>query len=328
MADKKKINIDNMEIDKDDYEYEKKLADEERERQRQIEEKAAERRSEAVRRKREAEKQREEKIREEKLELLRLKNGIKDEDDSELTKNDEIHEKPTGMAAVSNFWYHYKTVVLVCTVICAFIGYAVFTEVTKKRDDLTIILTSNCGLGENYEELEKFFEKYTDDMDGNGYVHVGIIDVPMSPIIEETMQNTYMQKLTAQIEIGDGMIMITDSYTKPECVELLNDKLSEDFPGNKYIDEMGFSFDSKVMAEELNFPALPNDVHMSIRKPLETTSLDADEAQQLYDESFRVFERIVNDITKKCEDSNDPGLENGPIEYELESKVEIESPFQ
>ncbi|MBQ1433966.1 MAG: hypothetical protein IIZ09_12800 [Ruminococcus sp.] len=323
MADKKKINIENMKIDEDDYEYEKKLAEQERERQRLLEEKAAQRRAEAKKRKRDAEKQREEQIRQEKLELLKLKSGIEDEEDSSFTKSEEVIEKPTGMAAVSNFWYHYKTIVIVCSVICAMVGYAVYTQVTRKRDDLTIILTSTCGLEEKGEELEKFFEKYTDDVDGNGYVHVGIIDVPMNPIMDENMQNTYMQKLSAQLQIGEGMIMITDSYTKPECVELLKDDLEKDFPGNKYIDEKGFSFDSKVMAEELDFDMLPNDVHMSIRKPIETMSLDADEAQELYDRSYVVFERIVNDITQKCEETNDPGLEMGPVQYVTDSSAEM-----
>ncbi|MBQ8108186.1 MAG: hypothetical protein IJ129_05510, partial [Ruminococcus sp.] len=55
------------------------------------------------------------------------------------------------------------------------------------------------------------------------------------------------------------------------------------------------------------------DVHMSIRFPIKTMEYSKKEAKELYDKSFVVFKRIVEDITKRCEEENDPGLETEPL---------------
>ena len=319
---KKKINIDKMAIDNEDYEYEKKLAEEEQKKQKQLEEQAAAEEAELEKKEREAEKARQKQIDEEKRELLKLRSGLTDEESSELTKKDEAYEKPHGWAAVSNFWYHYKTVVTVCTIIAAIVGFLVYTEATRKRDDLCVIVVTDNDLSQRTDELEAFFENYVDDLDGNGYVHVGIISIPISQNMDEVTRNTYTQKFVAQVQTGEGMIVITDSHTREDFMELMKTDLAEDFPGNKYIDEQGFSFNSKVMAEELKYELLPNDVHMSIRIPEETMTLNKEKAQANYDESFEVFKRIVDDITAKCEETNDPGLTTEPIHYDEDSSAE------
>ena len=320
---KKNINIDKMGLDEEDYEYEKKLAEEEQRKQKLIEEKAAEEEAALEKKEREAEKERQRQIDEVKRELLKLKNGLADEEESELTKKDDEYEKPHGWAAVSNFWYHYKTVVSISMVVAAIVGFLVYTEATRKRDDLCVIVVTDNDLTQRTEELESFFEKYVDDLDGNGYVHVGIISIPISQNMDEVTRNTYTQKFLAQVQTGEGMIVITDSHTRQDFMDLMKNDLSDDFPGNKYIDEQGFSFDSKVMAEELKYELMPNDVYMSIRVPQETMTLNKDKAQANYDESFEVFKRIVDDITARCEETNDPGLTTEPIKYDTDSSTAV-----
>ena len=75
------------------------------------------------------------------------------------------------------------------------------------------------------------------------------------------------------------------------------------------------------MADELKYELMPNDVYMSIRTPMETMSINSEEAQKIYDESFVVYKRIVDDISARCEASNDPGLTTEPIQYLDESST-------
>ena len=316
---KKNINIKQMNLDSDDFEYEKKLAEEEKLRQKQAEEKAAAEKAEREKRERETEKERSRQIDEERRELLKLRSGITAEEDSELTKKEDSYEKPHGWAAVANFWYHYKFVLIFSFITLLIVGFLFYTEATKKRDDICVMIVTDNDLTQRTAEVEAFFEKYTDDLDGNGYVHVGIIQIPISKNLDAVSRSTYSQKFLAEVQTGEGMIVITDSHTDDEFMTVMKKDLDKDFPGNKYIDERGFSFNSKVMAEELEYELMPNDVHMSIRIPQQTMTLSAEESQYYYDQSFEIYKRIVDDITARCEETNDPGLDTEPVKYDTES---------
>ena len=318
---KKKINIDKLELDEEDREYEERLAKEEQNKRRQLEEQAAAEEAEREKREREAEKERERQIAEEKLELLKLKSGLTDEENSELTKNDDAYEKPHGWAAVVNFWYHYKFIVTFSFIALVIVGFLVITEATRKRDDICVMIVTDNDLSQRTEEIETFFEKYVDDLDGNGYVHVGIINIPIGQNIDPVTENTYMQKFLAQVQTGEAMIVITDSHTRDDYMEMMDNTLKEKFPDNKYIDEKGFSLNSEVMAQEFKYELMPNDVHMSIRFPQATMSLDSEEAKKKYDEYFEVFSKIVNDITARCEETHDKGLTTEPIQYDADSST-------
>lgn len=313
---KKKIDIDKMELDKEDREYEEKLAEEEREKHRRLEEEKAAKEQERQRAEKNAEKERERQLADEKRELLKLRSGLADEEQSELTKKDAAYAKPTGKAAVANFWYHYKLVTIFSVMAVLIVSFLIYTEATRVRDDLCVMIVTDNDLTERTQELEEFFEQYVDDLDGNGYVHVGIITIPISQSLDLVSRSAYSQKFVAQVQTGEGMIVVTDSHTNEEYMELMNKELAADFPDNEYVNEQGFSFNSKIMAEELGYELMPNDVYMSIRTPVETMGMSAEEAEANYDESFVVFSRIVEDITARCRETNDPGLTTEPIEYD------------
>ncbi|MBO5449122.1 MAG: hypothetical protein J5994_07305 [Ruminococcus sp.] len=325
---KNKISNDSPNlINQDDYEYEKLLADKERERIKEYEKKQAEAENEQKRRIRQAEKEREKQIAKEKLELLQLKNGVINEDDATIREEHQEAVKLTGKAWLSNFWYHYKYVIIFSLLTAAVVIFLFYSEITRERPDLTVMMIADNGLSQRQTELEEFFEKYTDDLDGNGYVHVAVINIPMSPNNDYQTADAYSSKFFAQLQTGEGMIVITDSNTKDDYKSLMDSTLEERFPGNKYIDDLGFSFNSRLMADELKYEYMPNDVHMSIRYPVKTMDLSKEESQENYDKSFKVFKRIVDDVTQRCEESNDPGLENEPIKYDTEIQADSESSY-
>lgn len=317
MSNKKKINIENIDLDDDDFKYEKKLADEDREKRKKLEQEKAEAKEKRRKAAREAEKQREQQLARERRELLQLKNGVISEEETTIKKEEHEAVKLTGLAWWSNFWYHNKVKVIVILAVVLVAGYTIFTEIHRERADITVLLISNSGLDEHGDEIEEFFEKYTDDIDGNGYVHVDVIIMPMNPYGDMTILNAYQQKFIAQVQVGEGMIVITDSNTEKDFAELMRDDLDKDFPGNKYIDELGFSLNSKIMAQEFGHENMPNDVHMSLRTPNESMEYSHEDAVKNYEDSYVVFKRIVEDITQRCEESNDPGLDTEPIHYDL-----------
>ena len=311
--DEKDINISKLDKslegqglleDADDAEYERTLAQQRREaeeRERQVLEQAeAERRE----RERQEEKERERRLAQERIELMKLKSGVIDESESSIKEEHAIF-----IIAVATF---------------------IFIDAARReKADLTVLMIANNGLETRQEELEDFFEKYTDDLDGNGYVHVEVIMIPLNSHSDDyQQQNVNSTKFLAQLQGGESILVITDSNTDEEFKSIMTPELPKEFPNNKYVDDMGMSWNMEVMAKELNFENMPNDIHLSMRTPVKTLGDSKETMQENYDKAFKVFKRIVDDMTEKAVEAGDKGLTTEPVHYDdssLESSDSTES---
>ncbi len=297
----------------DDYEYEKKLAEEEQNKRREEEEKrkaALEEQKKLERRQRE---EREKRIAQERIELMKLKNGVISESDTIK----EEHEKPRelhGKERLANIWYHNKIWILFAAFIVIVVGFITYDTLSREDPDITVMMIANNGLQLRGEELETFFEKYTDDLNGDGKVHVSVLILPLNSGSADTAQQSYQSQFLAQLQSGDCIMVITDSNTEPDFQGLMKSDLSEDFPGNPYIDEYGLSLNFQLLAEELRYEYMPNDVHLCLRTPKDTMGDSLEDMQESYDVNFEIFSRIVEDLTQRAKETDDPGLSTEPVD--------------
>ena len=175
--DEKDINISKLDKslegqglleDADDAEYERTLAQQRREaeeRERQVLEQAeAERRE----RERQEEKERERRLAQERIELMKLKSGVIDESESSIKEEHDQIRELHGFEKVQNFFYHNKVWIIFTIFIIAVAAFIFIDAARREKADLTVLMIANNGLETRQEELEEFFEKYTDDLDGNG----------------------------------------------------------------------------------------------------------------------------------------------------------------
>ncbi|WP_295212814.1 hypothetical protein [Ruminococcus sp.] len=309
--------------DAEDEEYERTLA----EQRRQAEERELEARrlAEEQRRERERqqEKERERRLAQERLELMKLKNGVIDESEATIKEEHDQIRELHGFEKVSNFFYHNKVWIIFAAFLIVVAAFIIVDTLKREKADLTVIMVANNGLEARQEELEEFFEKYTDDLDGNGYVHVSVLIVPMNSHSDDyETQNANSTKLIGQLQGGETILFITDSNTDDDIKELMTPTLTKDFPDNKYVDDMGMSWNMEVMAEELNYEDMPNDIHLSMRTPVRTLGDSKEKMQENYDQAFVVFKRIVDDMTEKAEKANDKGLSTEPVHYDDESSAD------
>ena len=301
-------------ISEEDEELELSLVEQAKERERAIQE--AERRAEEERaeRERQERKERDKRIAQERIELMKLKSGVIEE--SETIK--EVHEEKRelhGKEKLVNFWYHNKIWILFSVFIIGVVTFILVDEFTRVRPDLSVMMIANNGLAYRQDELETFFEKYCDDVNGDGEVNVRVLILPLDPDSKDYQaQQGYQAKFLAQVQVPDCMMVIIDSNIDKDFMGIFKDDLEKDFPGNKYIDEQGLSLNFKFLAEELKFENMPYDVHLSMRAPVNTLSTSIDDMQESYDKTFVYFERIVNDLTKRAEELNDPGLTTPPAD--------------
>lgn len=311
-------NKDNKLIPDEDFEYEKSLAEHERERQQALDAAEQAAKEERKRLEREEKEKRDKQIAQDKIELMKLKNGVIEESESIKEEHSEVR-KLKGKEWIANFWYHNKLWICFGVFIAAVIIFITYDTLSREKPDLTVMMIANNGLSVRQDELEEFFEKYTDDLNGDGKVHVSVIIAPLDPNSADTTQSAYQTKWLAQLQTSECIMVITDSNTEEDFLNIMKHDLAKDFDDATYIDEYGLSLNFKFLAEKLKYEYMPNDVHLSMRVPVQTLSDSKEDMEKSYEKSFKVFKRIVEDLTAKAEETNDPGLETEPVRSDSSS---------
>lgn len=150
--------------------------------------------------------------------------------DPEAEKKAE-EEKKSPKGKWQNFWFYHKTHVIIAAVILLFAGYLIWEQMQTVQPDYTIgMITQTLYPDEVTESLTEVFEKYGEDLNGDGKVKVLISQYPItaktapsaaasgtksSSALRNNMQDpqmaqAYQQKYTAELASGTCMIYLTD----------------------------------------------------------------------------------------------------------------------
>ena len=313
MSAKKGIQPSDNLLDDEDFEYEKTLAEQAKAAREREEELYLQHLEEQKQREKQREKEREERLKRERLELMKLKSGVIS--DEEATIKEEHTEKTQlhGKAWVANFVYHYKFMIIFVVFLIIVTTFIIIDTVRREKADLTVVMIANNGLQTRQEELEEFFEKYTPDFDGNGYVHVDVVICPQGPDTSQVLgQDPNNTKLIAQMQEGKAVLPCSEK-NGPDKQEIVLATIPS------YVDEDGMSWNFGFLAEELRFENMPNDIHLSMRIPVKTLGDTKKTMQENYDKSLEVFGNMLEDLTKRAEETGDKGLETEPIKYDENS---------
>lgn len=296
-------------IPDEDFEYEKKLADEERKKREEAEQKELDREAEIKRRKREAERERERKIAQDRLDLMKMKQGIADE--SETIK--EVHEEQRelhGMEKLKNIWYHDKMWILMGLFVFFVVAFIVYDTVTRVQPDLELLLICDNAVQADSccVKLGERIERYTPDLNGDGKIKVSVVSCPMNEEKYDQYYTINSQKFFANLQQGRIMMIVTDSKIDKDIEEIFTDALPEQIPGNRYVDEKGFNLNFGFLATEIGCPGMPNDVYIRMREPIDTLSDSIELMQKNYDTCLGVLKAMADDMQAEADACGDKGL--------------------
>ncbi|SDN96607.1 hypothetical protein [Acetanaerobacterium elongatum] len=155
-----------------------------------------------------------------------------------------------------NYWYYYKwhTIAGVFVLFLAIL----FTKdmIFKEKFDATILLCTSYYVDDTkVEELEKQAEKYFPDVDKNGEVNIAVEPIfitkdakgePTDPQTAYAMQ----MKMIAEITSDPAMVYIFDqSYYDTYTEQAPLRKLSDDFPGNKQVENSAWKIGESDFAK-------------------------------------------------------------------------------
>ena len=79
-----------------------------------------------------------------KRELLKLKQGLISEEETSLeVEKKPVYEKPTGKAAVANFYYHNKIYIWLTVFFLSVGSVFVYFALTEKKPDVTVLFLAD-----------------------------------------------------------------------------------------------------------------------------------------------------------------------------------------
>jgi hypothetical protein len=210
-----------------------------------------------------------------KRELLKLKQGLITQDESQLeidTKPQFI--KPTGKAAVSNFVYHHKLYIKIAAFFLVVATVFVYFALTAKKADITIVLIADTEEVSHFfmmeaREFGRIIEMFVPDFDSNGYVHadcrfIDLVKTGRNP----DMVHGNAVKLFGEVQGGDGAIFIGNLKALENIPE------SAGMPVEDFYGKIAAVKDT-ALANAGNFERvqMPLDLYIAVRKNADENSL-------------------------------------------------------
>lgn len=212
--------------------------------------------------------------------------------------------KPSEVAIVpktfgekcKHFWYYNKKIVFVSIFLVVVITFMTVQCALQPKFDLQVVVfTYDFILDENTDKMAEYFEKYCDDINGDGKVIVKVINCSFD---DANDTNTYKKNKITRLQQVMGyertaMLYITDNRSIDYFKTLSdnNEPFFEDSPiilGKDFYDTCGLS--------ETNY--LDSEIRLSIScRKIDGTLLDEDheETKTSYKYSKKILERIIED---------------------------------
>lgn len=299
--EKPKINSDikNL-IPEEDFDYEQKRFESEKNARERYEKECLDYEERMVQERKNYEKQ----LENEKVELVKLKTGVIDE--SDIIK-EEVSEpiKLSKKEWLKNFWWHNKIIIIVVILAAAVVSYITYDTLSRVKPDLKIIMTVNNGLVNRTEEIENYFERFCTDLNGDGEVKVQVLSAPLTDDTDDYVQiQQYQEVYLANMQTGEVIFILTDDktdtdiYSENESDNLLSD-LSSEFKDNEFVNNKGLALKGDYIEDVFKYHTnYPQNIYLGMRKPTKTLKDSKEDMQKNYDEAFKIFKAMSEDIKK------------------------------
>ncbi|MCQ2454905.1 MAG: hypothetical protein MJ090_02010 [Clostridia bacterium] len=126
-------------------------------------------------------------------------------------KPSEIELKPkTFGEKVSNFWFHNSKIIIVLLFLFIAVIIMISQCATRIKYDLEVVYFTYSPVSDNLtNDMAKYFEKYADDVNGDGEVHIAVVNCSCDPYSNNNAKLTKMQSIIASEP--KALLFITDS---------------------------------------------------------------------------------------------------------------------
>lgn len=274
----------------------------ERERKAQLEEES--RKAEALAEKERAERSEyAKKLANDKIELMKLKQGIISEDD--IPKEVKVERTYTTVEKISNFFYHNKLYIIFTAIVAAIAAFLIYDIVTTKDPDVAImIIADDDEFTYRTQDIEKLFEPYCDDFNGDGVIYVRVSYLPAIYDEKKNAADPYYNqsnqtKLMGEFQSDASIVVIADEYTCEE-VKITDGVLADMrdiYPDDENATKLGYMLSGTNFSEDIKYTAMSDDLFIGFRVPTSGLSTKEERFQKNYESALKLWDNYLNGRT-------------------------------
>lgn len=120
-----------------------------------------------------------------------------------------------------DYWYYYKTYILMGLFFVLLIGGVLFSVFTKEKTDFTVAFLSQVGIeNEESARLAENFARYLPDIDGNGKVRIGVTSAQIGVSLSDEFSVAAYDTLTTMLIFDEVVFMLVDEYSARYLAEI------------------------------------------------------------------------------------------------------------
>ena len=219
-----------------------------------------------------------------KRELLKLKQGLVDESESEIHEEEKPVYELHGRKKIENFWYHHKWYVIVGVFFAAALAFMLVQTLSKKQGDIRVLLVTKekantASVMYKIPEFEDAFELYCPDYDDNGYVHADVYSADLSEHTDPQYSMAGVTKVTSEVMYGEAQLYVVDraaaeAITAGDITQFVD--LSALYPDITFVEGRLYRIKGTPFAQNCQYyEACPEDLYIAVHDASETEANSA-----------------------------------------------------
>ena len=241
------------------------------------------------------------KLNQERIEMIKIKQGLVDASEIAKAESEKKPEIPmTFKKKVENFFYHYKSTVIVVAFVVILGGYFTFDYITTVRPDGgAIYLTQTMGVSSNYDKIENIMNKYGKDYNGDNKISYQIFYIPIdnTKTLNPQVVQANITKMVAEISRPDSMLIFADEAQDSDLkfANTLADLRSE-YPDNENVKEFGFYLKDTKFKDLIGADKISDGLFVGIRKVKENEKY-TEKMKEKYDIARNVLDGLIKELS-------------------------------
>lgn len=202
----------------------------------------------------------------------------------------------TFRAKWENYWYHYKFFTIIACILVVFVGYCIYSVVTKEKYDVAIMFVSAPEYQvQDTEPLETELKSYAEDYDENGEINISVDGLTYDPEGETTNMDYYtaiQARFTVSFSEGINLVYIMDET----IYDLTKNTLHVEYEDlSEYSDNPNVDGDKYYIKDDDTFSSISNrdGLVLVIRKLDNLKNKDSEKMISRHEKEFEFVKKII-----------------------------------
>ena len=178
-------------------------------------------------------------------------------------------------------------------------SFLIYSLVTKPRPDMIVlVIGEDQSVGSS--DIDRYFEEFCPDNNGNGKKLVSVYYMPYSDSPQQNYANGVDTKLTAELQSADSVVVIGNQKAE----ELFKENnifidLAERYPNDDHVSGWKYMLEDTPFGQRTGIDSGHLEGwFLAVRRPQDLMYSDTDDMQKTFDRDIVVVDAVIADLNK------------------------------